>query len=424
MSSPSATQQAFLDRVKNILLTPKTEWPAIRAEGGTVSDLYTRYVMLLALIPAVAGFIGMSLIGIGGLGYSFRVPVVPGLVNAVVSYGLSLALVYGLAWAVNALAPNFGAQKDMFAAAKLVAYSLTAAWLGGIFALLPSLSLLGLLASLYSIYLIYLGLPELMRCPPEKAVGYTVVTVICGIVLALVVGAISSLVIRAPGMAMDGALGEFGRPGNISIKTPDGELKIDAQKMEALSRKMEAAGQRMEAAANSVDTAALAAAGAQMASAAASAGAAATGRSALPLAELKAMLPEQLAGLTRKSLETQSGAAMGLGGAVADARYGSGDKRLLLSIVDGGGIGAVASLAGALGVNAEKETEQGHERTYQEGARTVHEEARKDGSHAEYTLILGSGVVVSAKGEGLDLAAVKQAVTGLPLSRLEAGAKP
>ncbi|HSI57888.1 MAG TPA: Yip1 family protein [Ideonella sp.] len=426
MSSPTDSQQALINRVKNILLTPKTEWPVVAGEGGTVSDLYTRYIMLLALVPAVAGFIGLSLVGIGGLGYSFRVPFVSGLVHAVVGYGLSLAMVYALAWVVNALAPNFGAQKDLFAAAKLVAYSLTAAWLGGIFSLLPSLAVLGVLAGLYSVYLLYLGLPVLMRCPPEKAVVYTVFTVICGFVLSMVIAAISALVIRGPGMSAGGPLGDAGLPGQgtISIKTPEGEVNIDQKKMEEWSRKMEEAGKRMEAAASAADGAAVAAAGAQMASAVSGAALALNGRAAMPLADLKAMLPESVAGLARKSLETQSGAAMGLGGSVADARYGSGDKTLALSIMDGGGVGAMASLAGALGVTAEKETEQSRERTYKEGDRTVHEEAQKDGSRAEYTLILASGVIVSAKGEGLDLAVVKQAVTALPLARLEAGTKP
>ena len=37
-----------IDRVKNILLTPKTEWPVIAAENTTVADLYKNYIVILA----------------------------------------------------------------------------------------------------------------------------------------------------------------------------------------------------------------------------------------------------------------------------------------------------------------------------------------------------------------------------------------
>ena len=44
---------ALVDRVKNILLSPRTEWPVIDAEPATVASLYTGYIMPLAAIPAL-----------------------------------------------------------------------------------------------------------------------------------------------------------------------------------------------------------------------------------------------------------------------------------------------------------------------------------------------------------------------------------
>jgi len=63
---------ALVDRVKNILLTPKTEWPVIAAETTSTADLLKGYVAPLAAIPAICGFIGGSLIGYGGFGLSSR----------------------------------------------------------------------------------------------------------------------------------------------------------------------------------------------------------------------------------------------------------------------------------------------------------------------------------------------------------------
>ena len=169
----------LIERAKSILLQPKEAWATIDAEATDTATLFTRYAMILAAIPAVCGFIGMSLIGFGGFGVTIRVPFVSGLVNMVVSYGLSLAGLLVLGFIIDALAPTFGGQKNAIQAQKVAVYASTAALLGGVFSLLPSLAMLGLLAAVYSIYLLYTGLPVLMRSAPEKSVGYTVVVIIC-----------------------------------------------------------------------------------------------------------------------------------------------------------------------------------------------------------------------------------------------------
>ena len=140
----------------------------IATEPGDAAALYKDYLIYLALVPAVAGFIGMSLFGIGGFGFSIRVPIVSGLVTMVVSFVLSLVAVFVLGLIANALAPTFGGTKDPMSALKLVAYGSTAGFVGGIFSLVPQLSILGLLASLYSIYLIFTGVPVLMKCPRKR----------------------------------------------------------------------------------------------------------------------------------------------------------------------------------------------------------------------------------------------------------------
>ncbi len=183
----------LVDRVKNILLQPKQEWVVIDTETTNTKTLYTTYAMLLAAIPAVAGFIGGSIIGYGAFGVSFRVPIVQGIAAMVISYALALGGVYVLALIIDALAVNFGGTKNMNQALKLAIYSATASWLAGIFSMVPGLSILGLLG-LYSLYLLYTGLPVLMKAPDDKALTYTIVIVVCAIVIAVVIGAISASV--------------------------------------------------------------------------------------------------------------------------------------------------------------------------------------------------------------------------------------
>jgi hypothetical protein len=178
------------DRAKNIVLTPRTEWPLVDGEPTTVKDIYTGYVVPLALIPAVAGFIGSSLIGVSvpGLG-TVRTGLGTGLASAILQFGLSLALVYAMALVIDALAPTFGGRKDMLSAFKVAAYSMTPTWLAGIFAIIPAISFLSLLG-LYGVYLLYLGLPRLMRAPEDKAVAYTTVVVLAAVVLSIVLAGV------------------------------------------------------------------------------------------------------------------------------------------------------------------------------------------------------------------------------------------
>ena len=182
---------ALLDRAKAILLTPKTEWPVIEAESATTGSLITGYAIPLAAIPAVAGFIGWSVVGISVLGTSIKLPMSDALVGALVRFVGGLIGVFVLGLIIDALAPSFGGQKNPIQALKVAVYSSTASWVAGIFLIIPSLGILSVLG-LYSLYLLYLGLPQLMKAPADKAVGYTAVVVVVGVVLFLIVGAVTN----------------------------------------------------------------------------------------------------------------------------------------------------------------------------------------------------------------------------------------
>lgn len=241
----------IIARVKEILLTPKPAWATIETEETNTATLYTQYIMILAAIQAVAGFIGMSLFGVSAFGVSVRIPLMTGLVQMVLSYGMTLAMVFVVALIADALAPGFGGQKNPINALKLVAYSSTAAMVGGIFALIPALGVLTLLAALYSLYLLYLGVPTLMKVPQEKTLTYTVVLVVCAIVVGVIAGTILGAVRGGPSMDMGSATSQ------LSIETPKGSVNVDAAKLEALSKRMEEAGKKIEQAQQSGDQAAM-----------------------------------------------------------------------------------------------------------------------------------------------------------------------
>ncbi|PWB79842.1 MAG: YIP1 family protein [Methylocystaceae bacterium] len=175
------TLKILVERVKRIILTPKSEWSAIEAEPTSVRDLYRNYIAILAAIPAVANFLGNWLFGYTrGTEGVVHTTFFGGLTRAVLQYGLSLPLIYLVAVAISRLAPSFEGKSDDLRALKLVAYSYTPVWLSAVFGLIPGLRWLDFLG-LYGIYLFHIGVARLTRSREDYADVYT----LAGLAIAL-----------------------------------------------------------------------------------------------------------------------------------------------------------------------------------------------------------------------------------------------
>ena len=182
----------LVERAKNIIVTPKTEWDAVAAEEPNIQQILLSYVLPLALIPTVATIIGWGVIGMFGF-TSFTYGIAMGLVQIINAF-LSV-LIAG--FVIDALAPNFGSQKNMGRAVQLVAYSMTPIWVAGILNIFPALGWLAGLIGLYGLFLMYLGLAPLMKTAEDKKVGYLVVSIIILIVVYFVIAAILTAILMA-----------------------------------------------------------------------------------------------------------------------------------------------------------------------------------------------------------------------------------
>ena len=332
---------------------------------------------------------------------------------------------------IDALAPTFGGQKNLNNAFKLVAYGSTASLVAAALYLFPMLSMLVLLASFYALYTMYLGLPVMMKNPPEKTLPYMAVIVVCGFVAGLLMAFLSSCFGGHSGGI--GKVGNAGDTGSISIKTPGGEVKIDGKKIQEASKKLEEAGKKMEAATQSSDAAKTgkpanpanpAEAGKAVAEALGALAGLAGGREPIAASMLKEMLPETLGDMKRESFETKDGSAMGIKGSMAEAVYKAGEKRVEIKIADTGGLAGLMALAGWANATGEKENNNVSEKVYKQGNRTVREHLNKGSNDVEYSLILANGVMVEVEGAGMNIAAARKIAEGLPLAKLESiGAK-
>jgi hypothetical protein len=185
----------LIERVKNILVSPKTEWDVIDGESATPPSLLTSYVIPMALIPAIATFIGMGFIGVSFMGIKVG-GIKFGLSMAVQTFVGAIVAFYINTYVVDALAPSFKSEKNINKTAQLVAYSYTAFWVASIFRIIPALGFLAI-AGLYGIYLFYVGLPKLKKTPQDQVVPYMLVSALVLIVVYVVVGFILASVMNA-----------------------------------------------------------------------------------------------------------------------------------------------------------------------------------------------------------------------------------
>jgi hypothetical protein len=381
---PGAATSGLVERVKSILLRPSSTWDVIDTEPATTAGLFKNYAAILALIPAVCGLIGGSILG-GAFG--LKTPILFGLFSAIVGYVLNLAMVFVLGLIIDGLAPSFDGQKNQVQAMKLAVYSSTAGWVAGIFALVPVIGLLAALASLYGIYLLYLGLPKLMKSPEAKAFGYTAVTVIVAIILSFVITAVTAMV---GGLGLAG----MGAAGALSSNTVHvGDKSVDLGKLEEASKKMEAAAKQME-----------------------------SGEGPAPIQPdvLKAYLPDGVAGYARTEVTTGSGGAAGMSGSQAEGVYTKGDAKIRLSVTDLGAAGALAGMASAFNMQSSSEKDGKYEKVGKVDGRMTQESYDKASKHGQYSVLVGDRFMVAAEGDGASVDDLKSAVAAIGPAKLEA----
>ncbi|MBN2611227.1 MAG: YIP1 family protein [Bacteroidales bacterium] len=190
----------LIERVKGIILNPKTEWNTIQQEKTSSTDLLVKYLIPLALIPTIAGFIGYGLIGRNMPFAGHFASVSYGIKYAIIMFINLLISAYVTAFVIDSLAPTFSAVKNFDKAFSLVVYSLTPMMVAGVLYIYPPLALLVMLASLYGLYILYIGLKPMMQAPDDKVTVYFIVSLIVMIAVYFIISLILTSVILRPAL--------------------------------------------------------------------------------------------------------------------------------------------------------------------------------------------------------------------------------
>ncbi len=189
----------LIQRAKALILTPKQSWEIIKNEETKIIELFKAYVIPLALIPAVASFIGYGLIGInlGGFG---RIALIDwGVSMAVQSFISTLLSVLIISLVIAKLAPKYNCEVSLDKAARLVGYAFTPALVSGVFYIFPSFSIMAMIGALYTLYVLYLGFPIITEVSEAKKSNYMLISILASIGVFILVAIIMSSIFGAMG---------------------------------------------------------------------------------------------------------------------------------------------------------------------------------------------------------------------------------
>ncbi|WP_049723640.1 Yip1 family protein [Gilvimarinus polysaccharolyticus] len=198
---------AKLQHTLGMFINPAREWQRIRDEDHSFYKVYWTHVPLLALIPVVCAYFGVTYQGWSiGSGSVVRLTPDSALILCVAAYLAELAAVHVLGWYINWMSQSFGvegeARKRHYKGTALAVYSAIPMMLAGLILLWPELWLVAgvfIVAACYSTYLIYQGIPIIMNIPKERGFIYASSVITVGLVLAVVV-MITTVIVWSSGM--------------------------------------------------------------------------------------------------------------------------------------------------------------------------------------------------------------------------------
>ena len=209
--------QGLFEQVKKIILSPKEAWLAIKSQPASVKDIYLKYIMLLAAIPALCTFIGLVVFGIKipFMGV-IRVSFFPTLVHQIFSYVIMLIGIGVSALILEKLAPKFEGSATYVDALKLAAFSMTPGFVAGVLHIIPWLGLLAILAGLYGLYILWVGVPIMVGVPESKRLIYLIVSVVVSIIAGFIISIV--LMVFAPDMTPSWGTPAGGQNEQIDLK--------------------------------------------------------------------------------------------------------------------------------------------------------------------------------------------------------------
>lgn len=182
-------------RIVYLTFRPAAEWDRIAREATSVDALLRRYILPLALLPALATTIGM---------YTFDRdwdPVQGYLVphSEIFAAGWTtffgiVASIFLLAAIFALIAPMFGCKRDFLASLKVATYGATPVLVAGATLVLPVMAIVGLAGTCHTLFLYWVGVKRVLNVPASGGAEFVGISMVLLAFTSVVAGAAASAI--------------------------------------------------------------------------------------------------------------------------------------------------------------------------------------------------------------------------------------
>ncbi len=177
----------FAKHYPGLFTRPEREWARIAEESASVARVLLGHVVIMALLPAIAWYYGVTEIGwrvAGGTPVKMT-PESTGVI-VVLFYLAMIAGVVVIGLLIHWMSTTYGAVSSPARAMQLAAYTAAPLFVAGVVGFYPILwldLLIGVVAACYTVYLLYVGIPPMMGVPRERGYLFASATLAVGLVM-------------------------------------------------------------------------------------------------------------------------------------------------------------------------------------------------------------------------------------------------
>lgn len=171
----------LVERMKRLILNTDDAWESVKTEDAATPDILRDVVLRMAVIPALAHFLGWWVI----VGFWSS------LSRAVVLYGLSILAVWATAKIIGLLSGQLGVEADDAKTFKLAAFGFAPYFIAGACYLVPPFMLFVPVGGLFGFYLLRRGIPIILEIPREKSASTAILVSGAMFLMFLIIGRIT-----------------------------------------------------------------------------------------------------------------------------------------------------------------------------------------------------------------------------------------
>ncbi len=186
-----------MNHIIGILFGPRQEWERIRDEDVGIVKQFLGYIMIVSLLPPVAWYFGATEVGWNLGDRNIRITQDSAVQISILFYLAILSGIGVLGYMVHWMSETYEAEASTLSKGIAIsAYTLTPLLLVGSIGFYPLLwldILVGCAAAGYTVYLLYIGVPIVMRIPPDR--GFLFASAMVGVGLVLTAALLGATVI-------------------------------------------------------------------------------------------------------------------------------------------------------------------------------------------------------------------------------------